>query len=196
MTIRPFVPAVALLILLAACNGSQDKPTTTSVPDPTSSAPTTAALPTSTAAPPTATTLSPLPVGEDLDAVVRALSTRVTQLARRPELAALDGIYDPEANVRPKVEAFVRNLIACGCRYDDEGTVIVSTSIVSRAASNVALVEVVTRHGPQRVVDGTGKVVEEGKGWEPRREHWQLTRPVREPDQPWKIRSEQVIGPA
>ena len=195
MTIRPFVLAAALLMLLAACNGSQDKPTAATQPDPTSSAPTTSALPTTTAAPPTAVTPGPLPVGEDLDAVVRALSARVTQLARKPEMAALDGIYDPEANVRPKVESFVKNLIACGCRYDDEGTVIVSTSIVSRAASNVALVEVVTRHGPQRVLDGNGRIVKEGKGWEPRREHWQLTRPVREPNQPWKIRSEQVIGP-
>lgn len=195
MKVRPLVTAAAVL-LLAACNSSQDRPTTMTMPGPTSSAPTTAALPTTTAAPPTATTLSSVPVGENLDAVVRALSARVTQLARKPDLAALDGIYDAEANVRPKVESFVRNLIACGCRYDDEGTVIVSTSIVSRAASNVALVEVITRHGPQRVVDADGKVVETGAGWEPRREHWQLIRPVREPDQPWRIRAEQVVGPA
>jgi hypothetical protein len=101
-------------------------------------------------------------------------------------------IYAEDANIRPKIEEFVEDLIDKGWRYDDEGPVIHSVSVVRRVDPLNVLLQVETSHGPQLVVDEGGELVEQGEGWPRLREQYLLKQGD---DGRWRIQNYANNGP-
>ena len=62
--------------------------------------------------------------GEDFDKVFREILSFETWVFEHPDMKQLDVIYTGEANIRPKVQGFLQNLVDKGWRYDDEGPVV------------------------------------------------------------------------
>lgn len=181
---------VVVAVFLAACNGD-GKPS-----PPTTTRPTTTT--TSTAPSTTSTTggepvPDPATTGEDFDRIFREIIAFEQYVAEHPDVDLLGVIYESGANVYPKVKTFITNLEAKGYRYDDDGPVVMEVTVQERSDPLNALLRVVTRHGPQKVVDGRGIVVEEGPGWEPRREQYLLKRGQ---DGRWRIQAYYNNGPA
>ncbi|MGI8683584.1 MAG: hypothetical protein ACR2MO_00515 [Acidimicrobiales bacterium] len=128
----------------------------------------------------TSTTGAPVQVpdpatrGEDFDRVFREILGFETWVFEHPDVKELDVIYTGEANIRPKVQGFLQNLVDKGWHYDDEGPVVHSVAVERRIDPLNVLLKVETSHGPQRVVDGGGKLVEQSAGWPRRREQYLL----------------------
>ena len=112
--------------------------------------------------------------GEDFDKVFREILSFETWVFEHPDMKQLDVIYTGEANIRPKVQGFLQNLVDKGWRYDDEGPVVHSVTVQRRIDPVNVLLKVETSHGPQRVVDAGGKLVEQSAGWPRRREQYLL----------------------
>jgi hypothetical protein len=151
-------------------DGASDSTTPTKVTtDPRS---TTTSDVTTTAAPDQVP--DPATRGEDFDKVFREILSFETWVFEHPDIKRLDVIYTGEANIRPKVQGFLQNLVDKGWRYDDEGPVVHSVTVQRRIDPVNVLLKVETSHGPQRVVDAGGKLVEESAGWPRRREQYLL----------------------
>jgi hypothetical protein len=151
-------------------DGASDSTTPTKVTtDPRS---TTTSDVTTTAAPDQVP--DPATRGEDFDKVFREILSFETWVFEHPDIKRLDVIYTGEANIRPKVQGFLQNLVDKGWRYDDEGPVVHSVTVERRIDPVNVLLKVETSHGPQRVVDAGGKLVEESAGWPRRREQYLL----------------------
>lgn len=168
--------AIAAVLAGAGClgdggDGASDSRTTTKVT--TDSRSTTATDVTTTTA---ASDQVPDPAtrGEDFDKVFREILSFETWVFEHPDMKQLDLIYTGEANIRPKVQGFLQNLVDKGWRYDDEGPVVHSVTVERRIDPVNVLLKVETSHGPQRVVDAGGKLVEESAGWPRRREQYLL----------------------
>ena len=152
-------------------NGASDSTTTTKAM--TGSTTTTVADVTTTTAAPDQVP-DPETRGEDFDKVFREILGFETWLFEHPDMKQLDLIYTGEANIRPKVQGFLQNLVDKGWRYDDQGPVIHSVAVERRIDPVNVLLKVETSHGPQRVVDAGGTLVEESAGWSRRREQYLL----------------------
>lgn len=179
--------------LMAGCNTSGRGAATTTT---TASAPTTTSVtpsPSSTAA--AASTAAALPdtSGDDLARVVAALDDLLGRAYTQPDLAFLDNIYLPDVPARRDVEAQLRYLIDNGLHYDDAGSQIRDITIVDRSVQGLAVIDATTSHGPQVIKDAAGKVVKTGIGWTPRRERYGLQLG---PDGRWRIRDNNILGPA
>jgi hypothetical protein len=186
--LAPTVPLVAL-IAFAGCagdDGEEAAPTTTTVRPSTSTSITTTTTLESEEVPDPATT------GDDFDRIFRELLAFETWLFEHPEVEPLDLIYTQDANIRPRIEEFVNDLIERGWRYNDEGPVVHSVSVEQRIDPLNVLLQVETSHGPQLVVDESGEVVEEGEGWPRRREQYLLKRGD---DGRWRIQNYANNGP-
>lgn len=188
---RRFAPTVGLVALLAfaGCagdNGEEAVPTTTTVRPSTSTSITTTTALESEEVPDPATT------GEDFDRIFRELLAFETWLFEHPELEPLDLIYTQDANIRPRIEEFINDLIEKGWRYNDEGPVVHAVSVEQRIDPLNVLLQVETSHGRQLVVDESGEVVEEGEGWPRRREQYLLKRGE---DGRWRIQNYANNGP-
>ena len=168
--------AVAAVLAGAGCSGDGDDgasdSTTTTKATTDSTTTTTADVATTTAAPDQVP--DPATRGEDFDKVFREILRFETWVFEHPDMKQLDVIYTGEANIRPKVQGFLQNLVDKGWRYDDEGPVVHSVAVERRIDPVNVLLKVETSHGPQRVVDAGGKLVEQSAGWPRRREQYLL----------------------
>ncbi len=190
---RRVASAAGLIAVLAVVGCASDDgekaagTTTTAVPPltPTSTQPTSTSLE-SEEVPDPATT------GEDFDRIFRELLAFETWLFEHPDVEPLDLIYTEDANIRPRIEEFVEDLIDKGWRYDDEGPVIHSVSVEQRVDPLNVLLQVETSHGPQLVVGASGEVVERGEGWPRRSEQYLLKRGD---DDRWRIQNYANNGP-
>ena len=172
--------------LLAACSDDDGAatPTTSSTSQPTNdSTPTSAPG----AQPPALRT-----TGEDLNAVVRSIFEYRTWIARHPNPEAFRAIYAEECACLANDQAKYSDYVAKGLRWDDEGIVVLDVTEIRRVNPNFARVRVVTQHGPQRLVDGAGKVVREGPGWKPFADVYELVRTG--PEAPWKVSLIDSVG--
>jgi hypothetical protein len=185
-------PAIGLVILLtlvgcAGDDGEEAAATTTTLGSSTS-----------TSAPSTTTSLEsedvpdPATTGEDFEAILREILAFETWLFEHPDVEPLNVIYTEDANIRPRIEEFVEDLIDKGWRYDDEGPVIHSVSVERRVDPLNVLLQVETSHGPQLVVDEAGELVEQGEGWPRRREQYLLKQGD---DGRWRIQNYANNGP-
>lgn len=176
-TRRRLAAALTITAVLAGAGCSDDddgaSETTTTTRVTTASTTTTVADVTTTAAG-SDQVPDPATRGEDFDKVFREILGFETWVFEHPDPKQLDLIYTGEANIRPKVQGFLQNLVDKGWRYDDEGPVVHSVAIERRIDPVNVLLKVETSHGPQRVVDAGGKLVEESAGWSRRREQYLL----------------------
>lgn len=175
---RRLASALAVTAVLAGAGCSDDgddgasDSTTTTKATTDSTTTTTADVATTTAAPDQVP--DPATRGEDFDKVFREILRFETWVFEHPDMKQLDVIYTGEANIRPKVQGFLQNLVDKGWRYDDEGPVVHSVAVERRIDPVNVLLKVETSHGPQRVVDAGGKLVEQSAGWPRRREQYLL----------------------
>ncbi len=123
--------------------------------------------------------------GEDLNAVVRSIFEYRTWIARNPNPEAFRAIYAEECKCLANDQAKYSDYVAKGLRWDDGGIVVLDVKEIRRVNPNFVRVRVVTQHGPQRLVDSTGKVAQEGPGWKPFADVYELVRTG--PDAPWKV---------
>ena len=188
---RLLVPTAGLIAVLGfgGCDGddSEEAGTTTTVPSSTS---TSAQSTTTTHEPEEAP--DPATTGDDFDRIFRELLAFETWLFEHPAVEPLNVIYTEDANIRPRIEDFVEELIAKGWRYDDEGPVVHSVVVEQRVDPLNVLLQVETSHGPQLVVDESGELVERGEGWPRRREQYLLKRGD---DDRWRIQNYANNGP-
>lgn len=178
MSSRRLAAALAITALLAGARCSGDggdgaaDSTTTTTAVPNGRTTTTAGVTTTTA--PSEQVPDPATRGEDFDKVFREILGFETWVFEHPDMKQLDVIYTGDANIRPKVQGFLQNLVDKGWRYDDEGPVVHSVAVERRIDPLNVLLKVETSHGPQRVVGADGKLVEESAGWPRRREQYLL----------------------
>ena len=174
---RRFAVALSITAVLAAAGCSDGGDGT---PDSTTTSKATTDSTTTTASDATTTTATadqvpdPATRGEDFNDVFREILGFETWVFEHPDVKQLDVIYTGEANIRPKVQGFLQNLVDKGWRYDDEGPVVHSVAVERRIDPVNVLLKVETSHGSQRVVDAGGKLVEETAGWPRRREQYLL----------------------
>jgi len=130
--------------------------------------------------------------GEDLNAVVRSIFGYRTWISRHPDPEAFRAIYSQECTCLANDQAKYAEHVAKGQRWDDGGIVVLDVTEIRRVNENFVRLRVVTQHGPQRLVDATGKVVREGPGWDGYAYLYELVRPVQ--SAPWKVSSINEIG--
>ncbi|MBW3576905.1 MAG: hypothetical protein KY462_04030 [Actinobacteria bacterium] len=130
---------------------------------------------------------------DDFERIFREIAAFRTWLYRNPhpELASL--IYDPGCDCYDLFTTQLQALSGHDARYDDAGTQVHSIAVAHRVDDYMVLLEVVTSHGMQRVVDSEGQVVETGVGWETRQEMYTL---VRGADGRWRVVHVALGGPA
>jgi hypothetical protein len=131
--------------------------------------------------------------GEDFDAIVRSLSAYRTWVSRHPDPAAFGAIYSERCPCLATDQAKYADYVAKGQRWDDEGIQIVEVRVLQRLNPNLVRLRVVTRHGPQRLVDRNGILVRDGPGWAPFAHIYELARS--DPNAQWKVSLIDDVGP-
>lgn len=186
--------AAVLVLGLAAGGCADDGPDQAAGSTTTTQAPTT-----STTSPEPTTTTSlveevpdPATTGDDFDRIFRELLSFETWVFEHPDVELLDLVYTEEANIRPRIEQFVEDLVNRGWRYDDEGPIVHSVAVEQRVDPLNVLLAVETSHGPQLVVNEAGELVEQGEGWSLRREQYLLKQGE---DGRWRIQNYANNGP-
>jgi hypothetical protein len=152
--------AVGISVVLASrpdpASRVNDRPTGT---------PSTPVSPTPSPSPSVAVVPTPQLTGENFDAIVRAMEGFRAWLYEHPDPSLLAVVYDPDCwCYRPEFN-YLKRLKSDGWRFDDEGTVILSVDVLDRPQADMVVLAVTNRHGPERVVNAAGKVVQRGDGW-------------------------------
>ena len=140
------------------------------------------------AAPPATLTIPPAPGGdptwrwarpvdEETEAQVLVVKAVLDLMGTRHrafvtgDVGLLPHVWDPASPSLEKDRRAIAALADAGRRYADEGVQVTDFEFLYREEA-LAVLRVVHSHGPQVIVDATGRVVEEGPGWPPTSSFW------------------------